>query len=136
MKNSKNVDPNWEPCHPGFLQEASKESISRRGLFQILGTGLVLSVVGAAVTVAVFADRQKPNSDGLPGGLACITVHENLIAFVDDKMTDAKLKQQVSFHLLKCQGCRDDYDELRCGDSCQSRIKYANLKPFQHSPRP
>lgn len=137
MKNSKPSPQNWEPCHPGMIQEAAQETFTRRRLFQIVGTGVALGVVGGGTVLGIaMSDNKQAETPGLPPGIACITVHDHLATFVAGQLNDVQLENRISAHLLKCRGCRDSYEELCCGN-CESRPKKVVVRPcHHHSPAP
>ena len=134
MKDKKSGCEKWTHCPPGIIQEASKEpSISRRNLFGIIGIGAVVGAVGGGAALGViFSSGMPGNSNGtLPAGIACIQVHDNLAAYVAGKIKDSELKEQITYHLMKCENCREDYDGLCCTSKagCGQRPAKATLRP-------
>jgi len=135
MKNTKTPDQAWEPCHPGMIHEAAKESVSRRRLLQIALAVACIGIISSTTFFALlYGQDQPPVQDGLPGGIACITVHDHLIDFVSDRIEDKQLERNLASHLLKCRSCRTTYEEICCGDTsgCEKRPKKAYVRPCQH----
>ena len=133
MKNSKSPDQ-WDPCHPGMIQEAAQEPVSRRRLLQIIGAGTAVGVVsGGTVLSLMFGDEKQQPLQELPGGIACITVHDHLIGFVADTLDDPELRTKISKHLINCDSCRIGYEKICCG-GCENRPKKAYVRPCRHHP--
>lgn len=135
----QNGQTEWEPCSPGVLHEAALDNLeTRRRIIKFIGGGAILAALGgtAAWSVAVSNRRVK----NLPPGIACIQVHQNLIAYANDKIDDVELKSRITAHLFKCENCSTALDKLCCSSSsgCRSRPKRATLKPCatEHAPVP
>ena len=131
MKNSNKTNPDWEPCHPGMIQEAAQDSVSRRKIFQIVVGALLLAIFGGGTVFAMMRNNQVPsNGNELPGGVACITVEDHLLAFVRDEIKDHPFRTKVGTHIINCEKCRVLYDDLLCnGAACPSRPNKDLVRP-------
>jgi hypothetical protein len=120
-----------------MIQEAAQESVSRRGLLRIIGAGTALGVVAGGTVLSFMLDdkKQKPLQE-LPGGIACMTVHDHLIGYVAYKIEDSELRKKITKHLINCDGCRASYQEICCGNvsGCEQRPKKVYVRPCQHNP--
>ena len=138
MNNSKPRHDDWDPCHPGLIHEAAQDvSVSRRRLFQVLGAGVAVGVVGSGAVVGLILSREKPEkTSSKPAGITCITVHDYLSTFIADKIPDEDLKKRLASHLLKCPPCRTKYDKMRCSKTSArgTRPVKATLKPCTVNP--
>lgn len=137
MKDEKTRNDDWAPCVPGVIQTAAAAPrLSRRSLLKgIVATGSILGIVASGAAIGMQPKQQPKMKKMMPGGIACIRVHENLAAFVAGKLNNCKLVKQMTSHLMKCKNCRDAYDDLctsgeHKSKSCSgSRPTKATIKP-------
>lgn len=131
MKEEKLGPEKWVPCQPGTIQEAAKVSpISQRIVFKLLVACTVIAFIGGGT--ALFSNPDGGHSrEFLPAGIACINVDQNLAAYIAGEVEDRELKKRITFHLLKCEGCREKYNGYCCSSdsACGSRPSKATLKP-------
>ncbi len=119
-------DP-WETCEAGIISDSAQSfpssiPMARRSfIIRCFGfAGAAALVVG--VTRLTMNNEDDVKRSAVPTGLACSQVHANLAAFVNNKITDKKLRKQMSCHLYRCCSCRQSYKKVRKenGFTCNS----------------
>ena len=115
---SKSSDP-WQPCPPGTIAGLSSDQLAkirarRRFFGQLVGVGGAAIGVSAIATLSVVLIDQ-PKESAIPGGIACVKVHEHLADFVAEQIRDPQLRAQISRHLFKCVSCQTAFHELNKG---------------------
>jgi hypothetical protein len=128
MKHTCETD--WEPCAPGVLHEAAHdEAAMRRKFLKFIGMASLMVLLSGFVAWGVTTSLRSEKI--VPPELACIEVHQNLIAYVRGRIKDDQLKSQITSHLLKCDGCNEALEEVCCSaeSGCLPRPRRAILKP-------
>ena len=141
MNNSKPRHNDWDPCHPGIIHEAAQDvSVSRRRLFQIIASVLVIGAVGIGSVAGLMLSGPEPKeTHSRPAGITCITVDDYLLTFIADEIPeeDDELKKRIASHLLSCKPCRKSYEKMSKSSGCKTRPVKATLKPCTvNSPAP
>lgn len=129
-------DPQWEPCSPGVLHEAAATapSIHRRALLKLIAGGTVLTAVGGGVAIGLSqAESQtksnKPGGNPFLGGIACISVLDQMPNYLNGKLDD-QITERMTSHLIDCPDCRREYTQLCCNSDpgCVSRPSKPQFK--------
>ena len=128
----KTLDP-WYPCPPGTIAELTNQRLverrdRRRFLFQLAGIGGTTMGVAVLTAISLRLDGLQQPDSKLPGGIACVRVHEQLAAFVANQISDVKLRAQISRHLFQCVDCQKAFqalnqgNEFRCDDGAVDEV--------------
>ena len=128
----------WGPCPPGVIHvTAAQPTLARRRMIKLLGTGAVFSVITGVTSYSMISSNSsKKRNSSLPGGIGCVQVIDNLVAYVGGTIEECSLKNEITLHLMKCSKCFRRYQAL-CASSqhgskkgCRGRSKLS-IKPFK-----
>lgn len=124
-----NADPTpggqWPRCQPGTIasmaEVRSKRLARRQFLKRLAGVGA--TAAGLFAVTALSEKLLQPTNvmPTMPGGLACSTVHEHLVEFVADQISDPVLRASISRHIIQCEPCQNAFHQLNDGNEvdCQ-----------------
>ena len=112
--------------------QAMESRYNRRGFFLRITAA---SITGAMVALTSFlylknSTKRRPST---PPGIACVQVHQNLSAYIANRINDPQLHAQISQHLFKCVSCQQAFAALQKGEDFDCSAKKTKFPPI-HRP--
>lgn len=112
MKQNDPPNENWEPCSYGLIQHtAAKTGIVRRRLFALSGAVVSILLIVAILSFSYFGTNPRI---GIPTAIDCTEVNLRLEMYAAKKIEDKELNRRISYHLIKCGPCGDEFSEILC----------------------